>query len=239
MCTAKHECCLIESMSPMNRTRLRAAALLAAVGGAALVGSPAQAAEPNAQSWTVSPNSLFFVKVFKRQGTIASGMAHDHVVRAARFQANLDFDPANPASCKLSLTAPVRDLAVDEPSLRQQVGFKKPIDESDRQKVRESMLDEKQLDAAHYPTIVIEGRQCAPAKGAADQFTVDLAVTIHGRTKRLSTTVQASSQGNELKVRGSFKALHSDFGIKPYSAFLGAVANSEPIEFVANIAARK
>src|SRR6266508_929802 len=220
---------------------LSVAALAATIVGldAATTSFDASAAEPKGPSWSVSSNSLLFVQVFKDSGTIASGMAHDHVVRAARFQGSLDFDAADPANCRLSLMVPVRELVVDEAWLRDQVGFKKPVDEGDRKKIRDSMLDANQLDAEHYPTIAVEGQHCAPAKGTADQFTIDLSVTIHGRTKRLSATVHASSQGGEMRARGTFKARHSDFGIKPYSAFLGAVANAEPIEFVANIVARK
>jgi polyisoprenoid-binding protein YceI len=210
------------------------------IGASAVtLNSDASAAEPAARSWSVSPQSSLFVKVFKDRGTIASGMAHDHVVRASHWQASLDFDPADPASCLLSLVVPVRQLIVDEPSLREQVGFTKPIDAADRNKVRESMLDKDQLDAEHYPTITIEGRHCARASGQVGDFSIDLAVTVRGRTKRLSTNARATSEAGGMRVRGAFKVRHADFGIKPYSAFLGAVANAQPIEFVANIVARR
>src|SRR6266542_3692363 len=97
------------------RPWLRAAGFTVAV-----LGVQTAAAEPKGESWSVASNSLFFVKVFKDSGTIGSGMAHDHVVRAAHFQATLQFDAADPASCRLSLVVPVRELAVDEDWLRQQ-----------------------------------------------------------------------------------------------------------------------
>jgi polyisoprenoid-binding protein YceI len=219
---------------------IRAALAALLVGfGSTLIQSDAAAAEQAVPSWSISPKSLLFVKVFKDRGTIGSGLAHDHVVRASSLQGSLSFDPANSSSCRLSLRIPVRRLVVDEPSLREQVGFEKPIDAEDRKKVRESMLDEDQLDAEHHPTIKIEGRRCREVQGAQD-YGIDLAVTIRGRSKKVATHVRVSStSAAEMRVRGGFTLRHSDFGIEPYSAFLGTVRNAQPIEFVANIVARR
>ncbi len=217
--------------------RMRAAAL--GLLGVVLVSLQSDAAEPEAQPpWTIASQSLLYVKVFKAS-TIGSGLAHDHVIRATRWDARLDFDPTNPSLCRLALQVPVAQLVVDEPWLRKRVGFGKSIDAEDRQKVRRAMLDEDQLDAQKHTLIRVEGSRCVAAAGQPGRFDVQLAVSVRGRTKRLATRVTVNTQGNQMRISGGFRVRHADFGMKPYSAFLGAVANAEPIEFSATVLATR
>lgn len=209
--------------------------LLALVAVGATGGSPAQS-EDGGDGWRpAGRDNLLYAKVFKDEDTIASALSHNHVIRARDFQAWLSYDRNDPGRCRLSLSIPVRRLVVDEAWLRRKVGFDEPLDDQDRERVKKSMLAEDQLDARNHGHVSIEGKHCTYVAGHSQRVALELAVTVRGRTKRLATTVHVTETERWLRVQGSFRVQHSDFGIEPYSAFFGAVANAEPIELVADI----
>jgi YceI-like domain len=62
--------------------------------------------------------------------------------------------------------------------------------------------------------------KCAPAiRGTAESFAVDGVLTIEGATRPV--TIQGGVA--EGRVRGTATIVQSQWGIKPYSAFLGAL----------------
>jgi len=203
-------------------------------------GEGARAARPEATAWQMSSDqSRIYVQVFKKQGTLGSGFAHDHVIRATNWSGNLQFDPDHPNDCSLSLTVPVNQLQVDEPSMRRRVGYSDMLSQSDRDKVRHTMLSQGQLDANQYPNITIHADDC---QAQQDDHTYQVHVTVdaHGHQPSRTTTVHVTtpSQG-QMHVDGRFEMQHSDFGIQPYSAFFGAVQNAQRIRFVAHVVASR
>jgi polyisoprenoid-binding protein YceI len=222
--------------------------LFAATASAVLLGAslgltsaPAVAQQNStngAHSYTISPEqSQLYVQVYHARDTIASGFAHDHVVRAGTLQGKVSFDPDNPRACSLSLSVPVRDLVVDEPELRRAVGYEDMLDDRDRNKVRANMLAEGQLDAATYPTIDFRAADCRPVEGKDEVYQVRLTVTVRGKQKTRPVIVHIETEGDSLRARNAFNMKHSDFGMEPYSALMGAVGNAQPIRFVTRLRA--
>ena len=201
--------------------------------GVLLVAMPVQADDGSetAPEAKVNTASLFYVQVYRDKGRLLSGAAHDHVVRAEDFKAVLRFSPAEPRTCEFQLSAPVHSLAVDEPEMRKRVGYEGVLDPDDRKEVKEHMLADDQLDAKRHKTIDVIARNCRPAK-APDTYSVDLALTVRGKTKRLSKDVVIKVEAGSVSTRGSLRLRHADFGMEPYSAFLGAVKNAEELDFV-------
>ena len=199
----------------------------------------ALAQEPDQPDWQfVQDDSLLSVQVFKDQSTLASGLAHNHVIRATDWKGELRFDPERPRACSFRIVVPVRQLAVDEPRMREQVGFEKSMSADSRRDVRESMLAEDQLDADAYPTVEISGKDCRPT-GKSDVYQPRLTVIVRGQSTRLREPIAIEYKGARLAIEGDFTVRHSDFGIEPYSSFLGAVKNAQPIRFVAIITAKR
>jgi polyisoprenoid-binding protein YceI len=199
----------------------------------------AGAREGAGTAWDVSEDSAFYVQVFNDEGRIGSGFAHDHVIRATAWDAELRFDADDPASCRLSMTVPVEALAVDEPAMRRRLGYEGELDAEQRAEIRATMLGEDQLDAANHPEIRIEARDCERLRPG--RYRADVAVTIRGNTadERVPLTVSRTPEGDRLRVRGHFPLRHSEVGMETYSAFLGSVANADEMRFVLHMLASR
>lgn len=171
------------------------------------------------------------VKVFK--GGVASALAHDHVVRAARWQATLDVSP-DPVALAADVRVDATALEVDEPDARARHGLDGTLSESDRAQVRASMLGAEQLDVASHPEIRFSASQIA-RDGEAFRLAGDL--SLHGRTRRIDVPLAIARDGDGFTATGSVRVKQSDFGITPYSAFLGAVRVQDEVEIVFTLVA--
>lgn len=183
--------------------------------------------------------SQLYVQVYHQRGTIGSGFAHDHVIRAGKLSGELRFDPRQPRTCSLDLAVPARGLVVDEPKMRRKVGYEEMLDNGDRQTVREHMLDDDQLAAGEHPTLRFRASDCRPVAGKDDVYKVRLAVTVRGKTKTRPVNVRIRAEGGQLMAHSAFNMKHADFDMEPYSAMLGAVKVAQPIRFVADLVARE
>ena len=175
------------------------------------------------------------VKVFK--GGVASALAHDHVVRAARWQATLDVSP-DPVALDADVRVDATALEVDEPDARARLGLDGTLSESDRAQVRASMLGAEQLDVASHPEIRFAASQIA-RDAARDGASFRLAgeLSLHGRTRRIDVPLAITRDGESFTARGHVRVKQSDFGITPYSAFLGAVRVQDEVEIVFTLVA--
>lgn len=178
--------------------------------------------------------STVYVQVFRASG-VMSGLAHDHVVRATELRGEITFDPDNPATCKVSVTVPVKSLAVDEPALRRKLGYKGELGEDDRADIRESMLAEGQLNAAAHPEITFNADACV--KTGDGQYAMAGVLNIRGKGHSVEVPLQVNIDGKQLRGRGKFQVKHTDFGIEPYSALFGSISNRNEMTFVLNVVA--
>jgi polyisoprenoid-binding protein YceI len=180
--------------------------------------------------------SKLYVQIFKDRTTLASALAHDHVVSAMNWQGQVLADPAKPTECTVDVTVPVDGLQADLPLMRSFVGYESMLSESDQRKVSAQLRDKEQLDAGNYPEISFHGRSCS---GTREELTVNGQLTIRGRSKDVSIPLKVTYADNGFHTTGTFTARHSDFGFSPYSAFFGAVKNRQEIHFVINVFATK
>lgn len=189
-------------------------------------GRPAHAAP-----WAIdAARSEIAVKVFK--GGVASALAHDHVVRAARWQATLDLSP-DPVALAADVRVDVTALEVDEPDARVRHGLEGTLSDSDRAQVRANMLGAGQLDVARFPEIRFAASQIERDVGREeDSFRLAGELSLHGRAQRIVVPLSVARDGDAFTARGSVRVKQSDFGITPYSAFLGAVRVQDEVEIV-------
>jgi polyisoprenoid-binding protein YceI len=92
------------------------------------------------------------------------------------------------------------------------------------------MLSADQLDAEHFETVTVRVDQCR-AEPVPGRYKADLSLTIHGRTVHRRGQVELAVASGTVTSRGTLRLAHSDFGMEPYSAFLGVVRNAEPLDF--------
>ncbi|GMU64703.1 MAG: hypothetical protein AMXMBFR36_09770 [Acidobacteriota bacterium] len=228
------------------RPLLLVLALAAAAGsaGAAVAAAPA---------WSVDLGRSQFAVLTRKAGA-AARLAHDHLIVARAPRVELAFDPSAPERARLSVTIPVLSLDVDPPAERQarsprlrELGLLDavlpPVDEGDRGKVREAMLDEGQLDAARFPTVTAEVAGLTRRGGGegarvALGWDATVRLTVRGRTIEKKVPARWELVDGELRAEAVAEARFTEFGIEPYSAFFGAVRNADLFHFVVEIVAR-
>ena len=203
--------------------------LLVALVVLALASSSVRAAEYLLRS----EQSELLVLVFK--AGFASVLAHDHVVRATRFDGTIRGDPADPATAVVQVTVSAAALVADEPEVRQRHGLAGTLSSADRREIQAKMLGETQLHVAAYPDISF--RSVAVEPRAAASFLVTGDFTLHGTTRRISVPVAAQLSGGTLRATGAFDFNQNDFGITPVSLLLGAVRTQDRVRIVFDLVA--
>ncbi len=143
-----------------------------------------------------------------REGLL-SAIAHDLEIRVERFDLDIDEVPlavrARFDATSLRVIGAVRD-GTPEPTA---------LGESDRHKIERSIVDDV-LHAKEHPSIVFAS-SAITVEG--DGFRVAGDLTLHGKRRPLTLVARPSGDRMVAVVR-----LHQpDFGIRPYSAMLGAL----------------
>ena len=105
-------------------------------------------------------DSLLYVQVYKNLDAAASGMAHDHVMRATSWSGSVTYNPEDISKCSMGFSLPVQSLQVDEDAMREYVGYEDTISLNDRETIRGHMLASNQLDGENYPDIEFISSGC-------------------------------------------------------------------------------
>ncbi len=183
------------------------AAVLLAAQGAAAGASPA--------AWTaVTSKSEILVHV--RKAGILSGLAHDHHFAASEWRASASLDPAAPGEARIEVVVAAGSLRDRQTALSPQ----------DREKVDRQAAGPETLDADHFPEIrfVARGLPGPSAPGDAIDGEMRGTLSLHGRERPVAVPVHAIREGDGWRARGSVQLRQSDFGIAPFSGFLGTVS---------------
>jgi polyisoprenoid-binding protein YceI len=173
--------------------------------------------------WSATPGrSRITIHVYKKG--FLSGMAHDHHFAAGSFRVTATMVAGAPALARLEVTIAADSLRDQQPELSAE----------DRAKVDAQAAGSDVLDAARFPEIRFEPE--GPAESALrvepdGSLDGELSGTLslHGQRHPLAVRVHAAREGEAWRARGSVRFKQSDFGIEPYSGFLGAVAVHDEI----------
>ena len=185
-----------------------------------------------AAPYAIEPSrSEIAVTVFK--AGVASALAHDHVVRATRWQATLEVTP-DPVALAADVRVDATALEVDEPDARARHGLDGPPSGGDRAQIRATMLGADQLDVAQHPEIRFTA---SVLERDGEGFRLAGELALHGRTKRVALPLAIERDGDAFTARGRVRVKQSDFGITPYSAFLGAVRVQDEVEIAFTLVA--
>jgi polyisoprenoid-binding protein YceI len=189
--------------------------------------APAPAASAP-KTYKLDGGSTLIVRTWK-DGAAAS-LAHDHAIRATEFSGEATYDPAAPEATKLQVTAQVASMIVDEDKDRAYVGIPtdKPVPEKDRRSVDDTLKGAECLEAKKFPTVAFKSTKLE--KSADGKLTLHGDLTLHGVTKGVKMPITIEEKDGKVVGTGSFKLKTSDYGIKPYSAFLGAVKVKDEVQ---------
>jgi polyisoprenoid-binding protein YceI len=118
-------------------------------------------------------------------------------------------------------------LDADTETARKVFSIDKEIDAATRKKVNENMRGPEILDVKQYPEARLERATLTPTGKTSSrklpEFLLEGDFTLHSTTRRIKAVCDLEQKEGWHRVRGTFKILQSDFGIKPFRKMLGAV----------------
>jgi polyisoprenoid-binding protein YceI len=150
-----------------------------------------------------------------REG-VAQKVGHDLIIEVSQWEANAEVDQ-NGRLTAVSLQADPRSLQVLE-------GHRgvKPLTDSDRAEIR-SNIDEKVLrgESISFRSSEVELTD--------ERITVRGELTMAGTTRPATFELHLDDHGH---VQGTLQVTQSEWGIKPYRAFMGALKVRDTVEVV-------
>jgi polyisoprenoid-binding protein YceI len=149
---------------------------------------------------------------------------HDLTIEVSRWAADLVVDPGDPARSGVAVTIEADSLRVLEGT-----GGLKPLSDADRAEI-EKTIREKILHPADHPVIRFSSQQVT---GNAASFGITGDLSIMDRTHPVQ--VQAAMAGG--RIQGNATITQSAWGIKPYSAFAGALRLADDVRVEFDLAA--
>jgi polyisoprenoid-binding protein YceI len=148
---------------------------------------------------------------------LASQAGHDLTIEMARWSGELKVgDDGTPTGL---------DVRIDMHSLtvRGGTGGVKPLSDRDRREI--AVTARKVLGSSHHPEAAFAAGSFEP--GESGGGTVSGTFTLHGTSRPLR--LEVSETGPD-RYRARALVVQSDYGIKPYTAFLGALRVRDAVE---------
>ena len=158
---------------------------------------------------------------------------HDHIVASRDLQGYLLL--GDDGGCRADFYAPLNQLIVDDPVLRNEAMLLTTPSEKDIAGTKTNMLIS--LQANQYPFVQLQSIDCA---GAINGQPISTRINLHGVSQEQQIDLKVSRpDSNSLSISGSFAILQTDFGIKPFSVFNGLLRVEDRLEISYRLLARK
>lgn len=165
-----------------------------------------------AGSYTLGAESGRLLVDTTRTG-LGAKAGHDLTIEVTRWHGDATVDPAGS-----SVTV---EVDAESFAVREGTGGVKPLTGADREEIRK-ILREKILRTGRHPTITFRSTR---VDGTAESFRIEGDLTIVGVTRPV--VMQCSLA--EDRVHGSATIVQSQWGIRPYSAFFGALKVNDEV----------
>ena len=148
---------------------------------------------------------------------------HDLVLEATSWHADVVVNTADPGQSSVTVT-----IEVDSVEVREGTGGLKPLTDSDRADIK-ATIGKQILLTDEHPVITFTSSQVT---GTADAFDVAGNLAIMGQARPI--TVHGGIDAGRL--RGHATVTQSQWGIKPYTAFAGALRLADDIRVELDLA---
>jgi len=145
-------------------------------------------------------------------------LAHDLILTPAQWSGTLNVDADNPAASSASLAIDARSIQIVEA-----VGGMKSLSDKDRRDIGKN-IDDKVLETGKHPQLTFESTSVS---GSEPNFNVAGNMTIRGTTRPVNVALNVN--GSQVTAKTSIS--QKDFGIKPFSAMMGAIKLRDDVEF--------
>lgn len=158
-----------------------------------------------------------------RRTGLGAKAGHDLTIEVTRWRGRATVDTAQPSRSSVTV-----EVDVDSFEVREGAGGVKPLTDSDRADIKKT-LREKVLHTERHPTITYRSTR---VDGSPESFTVEGELTIIGVTR----PVILHGRLTDGLVRGSATVVQTEWGIRPYSAFFGALRLRDDVEVEFDVA---
>ncbi|MGP3955828.1 YceI family protein [Nonomuraea sp. 3N208] len=169
-----------------------------------------------AGSYTLGPDSGRLLVKTTRTG-LGAKAGHDLTLEVTRWRGDATIDTTAPAHSSLAVEVDAESIEV-----REGTGGVKPLTRSDRGDI-ERTIREKILHTDRHPTITF---RMTRVEGTEESFRLEGDLTLVG----VARPVMVQGSVTEGRVHGSAVIEQSRWGIKPYSAFFGALKLSDDVQ---------
>jgi polyisoprenoid-binding protein YceI len=147
---------------------------------------------------------------------------HDLIIEVTRWHGCATIDPADPANSSVTV-----EVDADSFEVRKGTGGVKPVSNADRVEIHNTLKEV--LHTAQHPTITFQSRR---VDGSVGSFSCDGELTIMGVTR----PVMVQGHVTDGRVVGGASVVQSRWGIRPYSAFFGALKLSDEVKIDFDVA---
>jgi polyisoprenoid-binding protein YceI len=161
------------------------------------------------------------VKIY-REGA-AARLGHDITFEVRSWTAELTVDGEDLSKSTIEASAQVPSFSVFEAT-----GGAKPLSRGDQSDIKRN-IEEKVLSTRSHPSI--DFRSTGVMKVDDSKATLNGELTIAGRQKPV--TVQLTMKDG--KVRAAFQVVQSQWGIKPFSAMMGALKVKDSVDVILEV----
>ena len=172
--------------------------------------------------YRIDPIASELLVYVHRDGPLAR-LGHDHVIASHDVTGYVLWSDASDVA-RADLEIPLVTLTVDEAEFRAAAGFETMPSDDDVAGTRANML--VSLEASAFPVIQV----FVSHRDDASDASMRVEITLHGVTRSFPVTVDLERGADWLRVSGTFDVLQSDFGIRPYSVFGGALSVRDRLE---------
>jgi len=159
-----------------------------------------------------------------------TGLGHPHGVEGRLRSGSLKLDTNSSAG---QIVFDMTTFVADTDEARKYVGLSGSTSDSTKKQVNDNMLGADVLDVKSHPTATFDVDSATPLakKSAAGNPLYQLRGTFHlrGASQPLTVNAEAIAKGNATRLRGRFTIQQTKFGMKPYTAALGAVGVADAL----------
>ena len=177
------------------------------------------------------------IRILIHRAGALSWLGHSHVISVGQLDGTIYVHP-DFAQSRFELVIPVQGLVVDNPLLRREEGdeFSSELSEHDVARTRSNMLGKRVLNAEQYPIVKLTG---TGNWGDGAEFILKLSIELLGNAVDLQAPATLLLDGDVLQVTGTLRLSHSDLGMRPFTAMLGALRVGDEIDFKYHIRAQR
>jgi len=150
---------------------------------------------------------------------VAARMGHNLVLEATKWRGKVEVEADDPAASSVKLTIDPRSLEIIEAS-----GGIKPLSDKDRADIK-NKINDKILLTRRNPEITFQSTEVS---GIAPNIKVEGNLTLAGKSLPLTLDVRVDESSG--RASGKTTLQQSSFGIKPFSAMLGALKIKDTID---------